>query len=120
MFNPKQNLATLIKESLWVISLVSHNVSQRMDTHGREIVQDVASRFIGKYPKGGDGEDTACDERDRRRNVRNAREAIKCRRAEATIYEKGVVVADECEADDTDRLEYAWANESKPFRGVSF
>lgn len=71
--------------------------------------------FIGKYPESGDGEDTARDERDRGRYVGNARKAIERRGAQATIYEEGVMVTNECKADDADRLEHAWANESEPF-----
>jgi hypothetical protein len=119
MFNPKQNRATLIRVSLWVIFSVSRTCLSA-DTYRRKIVQNIASRFIGKYPKGGDGENTACDERDCGRYVGNARKAIERRRAQATIYEEGVVVTNEREADDTDRLEHAWANESKPFRRISF
>lgn len=120
MFNPKQNRATLIKVSLWVHLLSVSNVPQSKDTHGREIVQNVAPRFICKYPESRYGEDAACDERDRGRYVGHARKAIERRRAQATVYKEGVVVTNECKADDTNSLDHAWANKSKPFRMISF
>lgn len=90
-------------------------MSRCKDTHRREIVQNVASRFIGKHPKSGDSKDATCDERDRGGYVGNTRKAIERRRAQATVYKKGVVVANKCEADNTDCLEHARANESESF-----
>ena len=96
-------------------SLSILNVSRRIATHRRKIVQNIPARFISKDPERRDGENRARDERDRGRYMGHAREPIERRRAQASIYEQGVVVTNECEADDANRLEYARANKRKPF-----
>lgn len=120
MFSPKQNRATLIKVSFYVVCSVSRDVTRHANTHGREIVQDVSSRFVSEYPESGYSEDAACDERDRSRYVSHPIKAIECWSAQATVYKEGIVVANERKTDDADCLEHAWADESEPFRRISF
>lgn len=120
IFSPKQNLATLIKVSSCETSLeISYYKRTEECTYRREIIQDVTLRLIRKHPISRDRHRETADQRDERRHVRHHRKPVHCRRPQAPIDQQTIMMADECKANDTNRLKNPWFDDGEPLGRVA-
>lgn len=78
-----------------------------------EVVEDVASGEGAEGEEPGEGHGEASEEGDERAVMRDGGEAVHCWGSEGAVDEEGVVMADECEGDDSNGLKEAVVDEER-------
>ncbi len=89
-------------------------------TYASKVVQYVPLCLVREDEVGRDGERGARHERDERRDMRDLVEPVQGRSPQAPVYEKGVVVAHEREANHADGLEHPIPEDGKARARVAF